>query len=362
MCPGCILEAARQRKTYVVESEMMEANTANNILVPMLEYITTPVSIKILRKNLQHLPTLQQHKRDDSIFGVIRYIANSLGFRLNNATAGSIDEPMSLLQAREKWRQATFICKCCSIEENRTKHGNRAFCTDCAFLVPYNDPPAEICCGCLLQNQSGPTSPLCLACQFATVIHRNRFHERYVKYIEQWLPTLASESEDDTVDPRTPTQRQQPFSQTRVSYQDLQKLRQRSLRNSFSEIRARSSPAENIKVIENIIMIQRDIRGDGASSKRSIHSLQSNSLSTTDYTNDENYSTRDAKTIKKVLFDDAATHSSASQSLETTMLRQPLAPIDINSITSEKTSLSRKQQKYHNRTLAAKAKRKERAS
>ena len=109
-------------------------------------------------------------------------------------------------------------------------------------------------------------------------------------------------------------------------------------------------------------MIQRDIRGDGASSKRSIHSLQSNSLSTTEYTNDENYLTRDAKTIKKMLFGDAATYSSANQSLDTTMMRHPLAPSEMNSITSESTSLSRRQQKIHNRTLAAKAKRKQRLS
>ena len=43
MCPGCIIEATRQRKTAIVENEILEATTTNNTLAPMLEYITAPV-------------------------------------------------------------------------------------------------------------------------------------------------------------------------------------------------------------------------------------------------------------------------------------------------------------------------------
>mmetsp|Transcript_28434 Transcript_28434/g.40756 ORF Transcript_28434/g.40756 Transcript_28434/m.40756 type:complete len:191 (+) Transcript_28434:3135-3707(+) len=96
ICPGCIIEGTRQRKTATAEIEIMEANTPNQVLAPILDSMITPISIKQLRQLLQHLPTMNFTKRDDSIFGVIRYIANSLGLRLTNAPAGSIDETLLL--------------------------------------------------------------------------------------------------------------------------------------------------------------------------------------------------------------------------------------------------------------------------
>lgn len=320
MCPGCIIETTRQRKTALAEAELLEATTEYNALAPMLDYITTPVSIKTLRKHLQYLPTLHQDKRDDSIFGVVRYLANSLGLRLNNATAASIDEPMS-----------------------------------CSFIITHQDRPPMRCSGCLLQDLWGPTGSLCLACQFATIIYRNRFQDRYTRYIEQWIPTLATESEDDTAAP--PTQSQRPSSsRTRVSYQDLQKLRQRSLQNSFSEIRSRSSPAENKYVIENITMLQRDLR-NYTSCKRNIDSLQTDSISALECVNDENQYSRDNKLTKKILLGDTATCSSASIPPDNS-IRQPLAPLDINSLAStNRSTISKRQQKNRDRTIAAKAKR-----
>jgi len=355
MCPGCIIETTRQRKTALAEAELLEATTEYNALAPMLDYITTPVSIKTLRKHLQYLPTLHQDKRDDSIFGVVRYLANSLGLRLNNATAASIDEPMSLLQVKEKWRQAAFVCKCQKNDDNRKIYKDRAFCTTCSFIITHQDRPPMRCSGCLLQDLWGPTGSLCLACQFATIIYRNRFQDRYTRYIEQWIPTLATESEDDTAAP--PTQSQRPSSsRTRVSYQDLQKLRQRSLQNSFSEIRSRSSPAENKYVIENITMLQRDLR-NYTSCKRNIDSLQTDSISALECVNDENQYSRDNKLTKKILLGDTATCSSASIPPDNS-IRQPLAPLDINSLAStNRSTISKRQQKNRDRTIAAKAKR-----
>ena len=158
------------------------------------------------------------------------------------------------------------------------------------FLIPHHDPPSLRYSGCLLQDLWGPTGSFCLACQFATVIYCNRFQTRYIKYIEQWLPTLATKSEDDTANPHI--QRPWPSTQTHASYQDLQRLRRKSLQNSFSEIRYRSSPSENMYVIENITMLQRDLR-NSATSKHSIQSFQSDSISTLEYTNDENYSNKE---------------------------------------------------------------------
>jgi len=293
--------------------------------------------------------------RYHSIFGVVRYLANSLGFRLNNATAASIDEPMSLLQVKEKWRQAAFVCRCQSNDGRRTLYKDRAFCTTCSFIITHQDRPLMKCSGCLLQDLWGPTGFLCLACQFATIMYRNRFQDRYTRYIEQWIPTLATESEDDTAAP--PTLRQRPSSsQTRISYQDLQKLRQRSLQNSFSEIRSRSSSAENKYVIENISMLQRDLR-NYMSCKRNIDSLQTDSISAHDCINDENQYSRDNKLTKKILFGDTMTCSTASIPPDNS-IRQPLASLDINSLAStNRSTTSKRQQKKRDRTNATKAKR-----
>ena len=334
-----------------METEILEANTPNHILAPLINCLTEPISIKEFRQHLQHLPTLNHNKRDDSIFGVIRYIANSLGIRLSNATACSIDESMSLVQAREKWRQATFFCRCNHTEVEQIIYGDRAFCSSCSFIIPHQRPPLKRCPGCLMQDTWDPRGLSCLACQFATVIYRNRFHDRYSKYIEQWLPTLATDSDDSTIEP--PIQRPTPSHRTSTSYEELQRLRQRSLQNSFKEIRSRSSPAENLLVIENITMLQRDIRNSG--NKRDINSLHSGSINSWDKSDAENINPRGSKTTKKVLFDDTTSRSSISYSLADTKDRPPLAPLDVNSIASDSRSLpSKRQQKRRNRTILMK--------
>ena len=80
---------------------------------------------------------MNQNNRDDSIFGVIRYVANSFGLCLNNATVGSIDEPMSLIQVKQSWRQATFSCKCQHTIVQQQIYGDRAFCNTCSFIRPH---------------------------------------------------------------------------------------------------------------------------------------------------------------------------------------------------------------------------------
>ena len=102
LCSGCLLESTGKRKTTTVESEILEMNTPNHILSPIFNHLTEPISIKELLQHLQHLPTMIHNKRDDSIFGVIRYIANSLDIRLTNATVCSIVESMSLVPAMRR--------------------------------------------------------------------------------------------------------------------------------------------------------------------------------------------------------------------------------------------------------------------
>ena len=149
----------------------------------------------------------------------------------------------------------------------------------------------------------------------------------------------------------TPT----PRHQISASYEELQRLRQKSLQNSFKEIRSRSSPAENLLVIENITVLQRDIR-NSAGNKWDINSLHSRSIDSWDNGNAENINPRDSKTIKKVLFDDTTSRSSIRHSLGDTTARPPLAPLDINSTAGDSRSLpSRRHQKKRDCTILMKA-------
>jgi len=330
LCPGCIIEGTRQRKTATVESEILEANTPNNILAPLLEYTKTPVSIKQLRLALRHLPTMNTSKRDDSIYGVVRYIANSFGFRLSNATAGTIDEPISSKQSREQWRQATFSCKC-SVQNNMQEvHGGRAFCTTCSFIITHRDPAnLRLCPGCISQDSWGPIGFLCLACQFATVIFRNRFMTRYNGYMEKWLPMLASDAEEDeTLAPAEQTPRSS--QNEHISQRELLRLRQLTLNESFTEIRSRSSPDENRCIIENITMLQRDIKRH-VNHKRDIQSFKTASDGTPCLDIDENLSPRKKNPLQQKLFSDMTSCSSVSCSQESSCIRPPLVPLDMNS-------------------------------
>jgi hypothetical protein len=302
-------------------------------------------------------------KRDDSIYGVVRYIANSFGFLLSNATAGTIDEPISPKQSREQWRQATFSCKCSAQNNAQKVYGHRAFCTTCSFIIFHNDPPTlRICPGCLSQDSWGPIGFPCLACQFATVIFRNRFLTRYDGYMEKWLPMLASDAEDnETLAPPERTPRSSRHEN--MSPDELFRLRQLALNASFTEIRSRSSPEENRCIIENITILQRDIKRH-ATTKRDIQSSQSESKNLLTSEMDENLSPRKKKSVKKTLFDDTTSYSSVSCSQASNLSRPPLVPLDMNSTggTSRWMKGTCKQIKRRARTLQMKARKLERQS
>jgi hypothetical protein len=197
MCSGCICKGTCQRKVATLETEMLEANTSNLVLAPLLTFITTPISIKKFRQSLKHLPMMNYKKRDDSIFGAARYLANTLGIQIKNATTGTIDEVMSASQIKEKWRQATFSCKC-STSHGQQTFENRAFCEKCSFIIYHNSvPDIQRCPGCLINDSWENIGQSCLACQFATIIYRNRFVDRFQKYLEIWLPPLETDTDDD---------------------------------------------------------------------------------------------------------------------------------------------------------------------
>ena len=146
-----------------------------------------------------------------------------------------------------------------------------------------------------------------------------------------------------------------------------------SLQNSFSEIRSRSSPAENMYVIENITLLQRDIR-HSIVAKRDINSLHSESEDPFDSVQDENLApARKKNSLKKVLFDNTTSQSSVSfcdlsLSQLSTVSRPPLFPIDMNTMTNasssptsrtDSTTAGSKRLKKQDRTLRMKARRAE---
>jgi hypothetical protein len=146
-----------------------------------------------------------------------------------------------------------------------------------------------------------------------------------------------------------------------------------SLQNSFSEIRSRSSPEENMYVIENITILQRDIRNSNVA-KRDINSLQSESEDPLGNAQDENFSpARKKNSLKKMLFDETASYSSdslydLSHSQLSTVSRPPLFPIDMNTMTNASSSLTSRMDnttasntrlKYQDRTLRMKARKAE---
>jgi hypothetical protein len=79
-------------------------------------------------------------KRDDSIYGAARYLANTLGIQIEKNTYSTIDEVLSPSQIRDKWRQASFSCKCL-MNHDQLVHGERAFCSQCSFLIFHNNVP-----------------------------------------------------------------------------------------------------------------------------------------------------------------------------------------------------------------------------
>jgi len=103
-------------------------------------------------------------------------------------------------------------------------------------------------------------------------------------------------------------------------------MRTASYNDSFEEIRSRSSPEQNHYVIENITMLQRDLKKN-SNIKRDITSVQSNSQKSGSLL-EENLSPRKKPSTQRQLFEDDCCSSKASS------FRLPLAPIDMNACES----------------------------
>jgi hypothetical protein len=274
MCSGCIYENSCQRKTKILELEIMESVANNVTLSPLLQYRHVSISIKNFRKLLRFLPSMSNKGRDDSIYGAAEYIANTLGMQIENYTMSSIDEPMSPSQINEKWRQATFSCRCQISMHGQKVFGKRAFCSHCSFLVCYNTiADIRLCPACNFNESWEIIGSFCLAC--------NRFQERYQKYLEQWLPPFDDlESDDNLSDINISTDQAYTY-ESALMLEDQKrflKLRSLSIDKSFDEIRTRSSIQENRFVFENLHLLQKDIRS-ADTGKQELKSQASSSIS-----------------------------------------------------------------------------------
>jgi hypothetical protein len=264
MCSGCIHENSCQRKAKILELEIMESVDNNVTLSPLLQYLHVSISIKNFRKLLHFLPSMSNKGQDDSIYGAAKYIANTLGIQIENYTMSSIDEPMSPSQINEKWRHATFSCRCQISMHGQKVFGKRAIFSNCSFLVCYST-----------------IASFCLVCRCATIVFCNRFQERYQKYLEQWLPPLDdSESNDNFSDINISTDQTYAYESALMpeDQKGLLKLRSLSIDKLFDEIRTRSSLQENRFVFENLHLLQRSIRG-ADTEKQELKSQASSSIS-----------------------------------------------------------------------------------
>lgn len=177
---------------------------------------------------------------------------------------------------------------------------------------------------------------------------------------QQWLPKLASVAEDD--DTLAPPE-QTPRSKTHVpeSQEDLFRRRQLTLSASLFEIRSRSSPEENQCVIENITLLQRDLRNQ-ASTKRYIQSQKSESENPLQSDADDNllHGKRTRSRESSLMM---AYFSSVSCSQDSSHMRPPLVPLDMNIVSAGThwKKWSSNQSKRHERTLQMKAWKKEKS-
>jgi len=198
MCSSCISEATRQSRTRQIEMDFLWDMSPNTTLAPLMVHKTSPTDLRNFRHLLNHLPTLNNYRRDDHTFGAVRYIANALGFKLENSTASeSIDPQLTELEIKQTWRMATFRCKCSDNHSNQCHFGPRTFCSNCTLPIYRKSLSTKFACPICDMNEAWqqPQRP-CLACHFAAIIYKNPFQARFDKQIEFWCTAALSESSD----------------------------------------------------------------------------------------------------------------------------------------------------------------------
>ena len=334
-CSGCSNEASKQRLIVALEKEMLLASVSNAQLAPLLVYQTQPTSLKAFRKILHYLPSLANTARNDYKFGASTYLANTLGILIHPTESCRImDDPLPTKQINNIWRQALLFCRCQRHDQTNQTFGGRTFCMTCLHLMKI--PSANKCQGCNMQEPWTSANIPCLSCQFAAVAFRNPFQSRLAKLLENWLP-LPSDSDDSSRRPtlnagrdRNSTHESPPPAA--LTDGDLIHMRTLSYTSSFSEIRSRSSPEQNMCVIENITLLQQEFKKKHCT-KRDLTSAQSDSQCSENILT-ENMSPRKRPLTQRQLFTDDLSSSKDSE------YRIPLAVMDINTYDQDAPSTS----------------------
>lgn len=262
MCSGCINESSRHSKTLRLEEALLSDNSSNSTLAPLLAMIETGTTLKQIRSIYQHIPIFATKKRDDHLSGATRYLTHTMGFHMTDSISHDIiDAPLQMTKRFDIWPQAKFHCKCCPNITNveQTSFGNRGFCKRCSFLV-YRTNISHVtrCPGCDINDSWETIGHPCLACQVATIVHRNPFQARYEAQIQLWLNQENSDSDSSSSELETPS-RPTP-SKTFLSEHEMLEQRNASIERSFSEIKSRTSPQESKYIFENLSILRNDIQ------------------------------------------------------------------------------------------------------
>jgi len=272
MCSGCINENLRHRKVVKIEQEIMYDVSPNAILAPILQHISSPISLRQFRTLHQHLPTFTNTKRDDHIFGAARYLANTLGiYLLESQSRDIIDQPMTSIEKKQTWRMATFSCKCIRGPTNTVQFGPRSLCLTCSFLI-FRDAVSHITlCPCCNENESWEIiGHPCLACQRAAIVFRNPFLQRFQQQLNRWLHNTSDDSSEEEID--IPSRLHTPKSD-KLDQSMLQK-RNNSIEQSFQEMKKKATPEQTKYVFENLALLQQNIQSNCAKLKRDLMSQQ----------------------------------------------------------------------------------------
>lgn len=259
MCSGCINENLRHRKELQIENKILNSNATNETLAPIIHHTTTPTELKRVRKLLSHLPSFNNIKRDDHIYGVTRYIANSLGIIIKDSSASElIDAPLTSTEKKQAWRVA---------EENSCpkKFNSRTFCKTCSCLI-FNDDISHVtlCPKCKINESWEIIGLPCLACQCVTIVYRDPFCNRFPLQLEQWLSCEVTDvSSDATVIParlHTP--------QTVQTDADMLRQRNNTFEKTFQTMKNRASTEQTQFIFENLSILQRSIQINCSTLKR----------------------------------------------------------------------------------------------
>jgi len=146
-------------------------------------------------------------RHDGHIFGVARYIANTLGVAiLNTQSSDLIDQPMSCPEKKQAWRIATFRCRCEVRAENSKNFGVRTFCNSCYHLIFQKLISHITLCPSCNENESWESlGHPCLACQMVALVFHNPFSLRFQQQLERCLHNNDTDSgEGEAVLPTCP--------------------------------------------------------------------------------------------------------------------------------------------------------------